>query len=307
MADRNGAPRLSVVVTLVDGGDQLRRCLDALTRQTGAPELEVLIPFDDTAGDLSALRQEFPEFRFMSLGALPTEKTPASPAGQHELFDRRRAAALAAVTGELVAMLEDRGVPRPDWAATFRDLHARLPHEVIGGAIDWAGRGIWSWAVYACDFSRYESVNPAGARTFVSDVNLCYKRRAVDATRALWKERYHEPQVHDQLRRQGAVLWFAPDAVVEESRRGLRLTPLLAERFAWGRLYAAVRVTGAPLTQRALRALATLVLPVLLYLRIARRHGGRVPGRLALATPALFLLLVAWSLGECAGYLTGES
>lgn len=306
MAERSGAPRISVVVTLVDGGEQLRRCLEALTRQTGAPELEVLIPFDDTAGDLSSIRQEFSACRFMALGTLRTTKPPTSAAGQHELFDRRRAAALAAATGDLVAMLEDRGVPRPDWAAAFRDLHDRLPHEVIGGAIDWAGHGIWSWSVYACDFSRYESVNQAGSRSFVSDVNLCYKRRAVDATRALWQERYHEPQVHDHLRREGATLWFAPEAIVKEARSGLRLAPLLAERFAWGRLYAAVRVAEAPITRRALRAVTTLLLPALLYLRIARIHGGRHPGRLLIATPALLLLLAAWSMGECAGYLTGE-
>ena len=306
MADRSEALRLSVVVTLVDGGEQLRRCLAALARQTGAPALEVLIPYDDTVGDLAETRREFSGFTFMPLGPVRTERSASSPAGQHELFDRRRAAALAAATGDLVGMLEDRGVPRPEWARTMRELHARLPHEVIGGAVDWAGRGILSWSVYACDFTRYESVNPAGQRAFVTDVNLCYKRRALDATRPLWQERYHEPRVHDAVRREGGVLWFAPEAVVDEARSGLRISALLAERFAWGRLYAAIRVADAPASRRALLALATVLLPALLYLRIFRRHARRTPARLLGATPALLLLLIAWSVGECAGYITGD-
>jgi len=295
-----------VVVTLVDGGDQLRHCLTALAEQAGAPPLEVLIPYDDSVGDLGALRNEFSGFQFIALGPVATERRSDSAAGQHELFDRRRAAALAVATGEIVAMLEDRGVPRPEWAATLRELHGRHPHEVIGGAVDWAGQGVLSWAVYACDFGRYASVHSEGAREFLTDCNLSYKRRALDATRSLWGERYHETQVHDQLRRDGVVLWFSPDAVVEEARAGLRLVPLLTERIAWGRLYGAIRLTGAPTGRRWLQAMTAAVLPLLLYWRIVRRHAGRTPGRLVRATPALLLLLAAWTLGECAGYLTGE-
>jgi hypothetical protein len=295
-----------VVVTLVDGGDQLRHCLTALAKQAGAPPLEVLIPYDDSVGDLAALRNEFSGFQFIALGPVATERRSASAAGQHELFDRRRAAALAVATGEIVAMLEDRGVPRPEWAATLCELHRRHPHEVIGGAVDWAGQGVLSWAVYACDFGRYASVHPEGSREFLTDCNLSYKRRALDATRSLWRERYHETQVHDQLRRDGVVLWFSPDAVVEEARAGLRLAPLLTERIAWGRLYGAIRLTGAPTGRRWLQAMTAAVLPLLLYWRIVRRHAGRTPGRLVMATPALLLLLAAWTLGECAGYLTGE-
>jgi hypothetical protein len=298
--------RCSVVVTIVDGGEQLRRCLLALAPQTGSPAVEVLIPWDDTVGDLATLRGEFPGFRFMPLGRLATMRSSGSPAGQHELIDQRRAAALAAATGDIVALLEDRGVPRPEWLRTVEDLHARLPHPAIGGAIDWAGKGVLSWAVYAGDFGRSRSAQPEGPREFLSSSNLSYKRSALEATRPLWRERYHETQVHDRLRRDGGVLWFAPAAVVEQTRSGLRLAPLLAERFAWGRRYGVTRVERASRAERSLRAITAMVLPALLYLRILLRHAPTSPGRLVMATPALLLLLSAWSLGEGAGYLTGE-
>lgn len=306
MAEHRERQRLSVVVTVIDGGEQLGRCLAALDSQRGPPELEVLVPHDDTVEDLAGLRKTFPRFAFLPLGCIPTAKPPRSPAGQHELFDRRRAAGLAAATGDIVAMLEDRAVSRPDWSGTLADLHTRLPHPVIGGAIDWAGRGVLSWAVYACDFGRYESAHPEGPRDFLSSCNLSYKRPALEATGPLWRERYHETLVHDQLRAEGATLWFAPAAVVVEARSGLRLRPLLSERFAWGRLYAAIRVARTARLQRWLRAITAILLPALLYLRILIRHAPQTPGRVLRATPALLLLLAAWCLGEGAGYLTGE-
>lgn len=97
-----------------------------------------------------------------------------------------------------------------------------------------------------------------------------------------------------------------PTALVEQARFGVRLAPLLAERFAWGRRYAVTRVDRASGFERAIRAITAMVLPALLYLRILLRHALETPGRLVMATPALLLLLVAWSLGEGAGYLTGE-
>ena len=294
-----------MVVTVVDGGEQLRRCLAALSRQSGGPELDVVVPYDDTC-DLGGLEREFPSFRFLRLGAVRTTRPSDSPAGQHELFDRRRAVGLAAVTGDLVAIIEDRGLPRPDWARLHADLHARLPHEVIGGAIDWAGNGILSWAIYACDFSRYASTTQPGPRAFVSDCNVTYKRAAIERTSPLWRERYHETEVHDALRANGGILWFAREPVVEEARSGLHVSSLLAERFAWARLYGATRVAGVSPVSRIARCLACVALPPVLYWRIVRRYVGLKPLELIRATPALLLLLSAWALGEFVGYATTE-
>ena len=46
---------LSVVVTIVDGGATLERCVEALHQQTGTVPLSVLVPFDNTVGDVAAL------------------------------------------------------------------------------------------------------------------------------------------------------------------------------------------------------------------------------------------------------------
>ena len=296
------------MVTIVDAGAALERCLAGLSAQAAAPEMEILVPWDDTVPGISALAAKHPGVRFLSLGKVPTQRDAKGPAGQHELFDRRRAAGLAAATGDLIAIVEDRGVPRPDWARILSALHERMPNAVIGGAIDHARDATLNWAVYFCDFGRYQSPFAAGPRDYVSDVNICYKRRAIDDTRELWRERYHETTVHWALQKQGEVLYLTPEFAVDQMRDGLTLSGCLSERIGWGRLFAYTRSRELSLVKRLVLAAASPLLPFVLFLRHLRgrleRHKDL--GAFTRAAPATFLLLAAWSLGELLGYLTAR-
>ncbi len=299
---------LSVVVTIVDGGAALVRCLRGLAAQEGAPSLEVLIPYDDSVSEVARLAEDFADFRFVDLGSLPTARSVDGPAGQHELYDRRRAAGLAAAGEDLVAIIEDRGVPRPDWARSMVQAHV-LPHAVIGGAVENGCDRLLNWAVYFCDYSRYQLPVSAGPVDYLSDVNVCYKRAALESTRHLWRERYHETTVHWALQRAGETLYLSAEPVVDQIRDGLALGPLLRERFAWGRLFGYTRVGESDCLPRAILALLAPLLPGLLLarqlrLRIAKRRDW---ARFALASPCMLLLLLAWSLGELFAYVTGEA
>ncbi len=300
--------RLSVVVTIVEGTRGLERCLAALSRQIDAPDLEILVPADDSLGNLDVLRSAFPKARFLPLGRLATSRPIDTHAGQHELFDRRRAAGLLAATGELIAILEDRSVPRPQWASAFVLAHAALPHAVVGGAIENGRDGMLNQAVYFCDFGRYHLPFSSGPRRWVSDVNVAYKRRALDATQELWRERYHETTVHWALQRAGETLYLDDRPVVDQMRDDLTMGRLVRERAAWGRLFAYTRGRELSGLQRAGWAAITPALPLLLLLRHTRDQWTRRQtfGRFLSASPLVFVLLVAWSAGEAAGYLTGE-
>jgi len=59
--------RLSVIVTVVDGGTALERCLSALDAQEGAPELEVLVPWDDSVPGVAAIAARHPSCRPVAL------------------------------------------------------------------------------------------------------------------------------------------------------------------------------------------------------------------------------------------------
>lgn len=300
-------PLLSVVVTVVDGGAALERCLAALAAQHDAPALEILVPFDATAASAAAIAARFPPARALELGQVPTTRPPRSPAGQHELFDRRRAAGLAAATGELVAIIEDRGVPDAAWAHDFVALHRALPNPVIGGAVANGRDALLNRAVFYCDFGRYAPPFEAGPRDYVTDVNVCYKRAALDRTRELWQDRYHETTVHWALRRAGETLWLAPRPLVRQVRDGLTLAGLLGERFAWGRLFAATRARESSPAARLARTLLSPALPIVMGLRILRGAAGRGEGAVAIAAaPVVLLLLTAWAAGEAAGYITAR-
>jgi hypothetical protein len=301
--------RLSVVVTIVDGGDALERCLAALAAQDDPPNLEIIVPWDDSVAAVAALAGRHGKCRFLPLGTIITEHPRTSAAGRHELYDRRRAAGLAAATGEIVGVLEDRGVPRRDWARTMVALHERLPHAAIGGAIENGRRSLALWAVYFCDFGRFQRPFEAGPRQWVSDINIGYKRRALDLTRDLWRDRYHETTVHWALQRAGETLYLSPDLIVEQMRVPSPFGALIAERVAWGRLFAHTRVRNSGLEERLWRTLLTPLLPVALFARLTRlQFAKRVTlGTFLKAAPAVLVLLIAWSLGEGIGYVTGKA
>ena len=55
-------PELSIILTVVDSGPVLRRCLEALKAQEDAPSMEVLVPFDDTVAEVANFAAEYPDF-----------------------------------------------------------------------------------------------------------------------------------------------------------------------------------------------------------------------------------------------------
>lgn len=301
------APKLSVVMTVVDGLAATDKAIDALRHQTDAPELELILPYDDSIREIAGLADKYPDVRFVEMGPVTPEHPIDNPAGQHELFDRRRAAGLAVATGDLIAILEDRGVPRPTWARTAVQLHDQ-PHAVVGGAVENGVDDLLNWAVYFCDFSRYQLPLAAGPRDYVTDVNIVYKRSALEKTQSLWKGRYHETTVNWSLLRDGDTLFLSPELVVDQERKGLHLPQLLSERYHWGRLFAYTRARESSRRQRALRLAMSPLLPTVLLLRHGRTQWDKRAHfpQYVRALPYVAALLTAWTVGEAEGYLKGK-
>jgi hypothetical protein len=306
MTGTRPAPEMSVVLTVVDGGPTLTRCLEALTTQAGAPALEVIVPWDESVPEVGPLAARFPGVRFPTLGRVETRHPTSTPGGQHELYDRRRAAGLAQASAPLVAILEDRGIPRPDWAERMLALHRSRRVAAVGGAVENGQTTLSSWAAYFCDFTRYQPPFVAGPRPYITDVNICYRREALEATRDLWQDRYHETVVHWALLNAGEVLWLSPEPIVDQQRTGLRPSAMFRERRDWGRLFAYTRVRELSPAKRLALILGTPVLPLVLFARhaVARLGKRRQWAEFVAASPLVLMLLAAWSWGELSGYLT---
>jgi hypothetical protein len=178
----------------------------------------------------------------------------------------------------------------------------------VGGAVECDGERLLQWAVYYCDFGRYQNPLPEGPAEFVSDSNVAYRREALERVAPAWNDDYHETAVHWALLAAGFELRQTPRVVVWQRRRGLGVAAALRERFVWAKSFAGTRARLEGPARRALYAALSPLLPFVLTGRLARRSLLRGPsrGRFLAALPLVFLLQSSWALGELAGYVAGR-
>jgi hypothetical protein len=252
--------------------------------------------------------QEFPEADFIDMGLVTTSALVGTHEAAHELYDRRTAAGLGVARGEIVALLEDYGIPQDDWCHNILEAH-KLPYGVIGGSVDHSGRGVLNWAVYFIDFGRYQPPLREGPVSYLTDVNVSYKRDLLESVKRVWANSYNEVVVHWALAKRGAVLWLRPQMVVSEDRGDLAFADLARERFAWGRLFGAVRAREMTQPRRALYIILGPALPLLLLARMTRAVFGRSNAwsPFLIAFPVTVVLTLIWSIGELFGYVTGRA
>ena len=299
-------PTLSIVLTIVQGGTYVRDFLEAVHSFENPPPLDVIIPYDASVSDVAEYADAYPDVTFLDLGVITPIRPITSEAGKHELYDRRRSAGLAAAKGDIIGILEDRGLPQADWARTIVRLYAETGKNVIGGAIECMEPvSALNWAFYVTDFGRYGRPFETGPADWVSDVNLTYSRKALDETRHLWKDRYHEPIVHWYLIDQGEDLWLSNEVIVHHRRPKATFGELLPERFDWGRLFGEIRVRNQSTPKRLALILAGPLIPPLLWFRHYKLQASKDRGmRYIKALPYVMLLSTAWTLGEVWGYIT---
>jgi hypothetical protein len=239
------------------------------------------------------------------MGVRRTLRPIATASGQHDLIDQRRAAGLREARGSLIAILEDRSPPRSDWAASMARLHNELPHGVIGGVIAFGPGDDLNWSLWACDFGRYAPGSPDGPRAWISDVNVCYKRRCVETTRDLWSERFNEARLHWALRERGETLYLANDAVVQNETTYRSVAEVLRERFQWGRSFGCARAAHASPVARFGYVVASPLIPLVLFARHWRTQQRLGNGsRFARAARYMLPVLLAWTAGEAWGTIT---
>jgi len=307
----NDNPALSVVVAIVSDtmsradASHLGPCLESLLRQTGAPPIEIVVPHHPFVEGIARMREQYPNVRFLEVSDL---RTYTGRPGSREHHDELRARGLAAARGSIVALIEDHGVPAADWAARFMEGHHGA-YAGLGGAIENGIDRPLNWAVYFCDFLRYQNPLPEGETASVSDANVAYKRAALDSVRPIWQEIFHEASVNGALMAQGKKLALAPRAVLYQHRQGLRLGPAIRERFVWGRSYGATRARLAGAAQRLFWCAFAPGLPVLMLARmtLSAWKKRRTVSPFLKAMPFTTALVVSWSCGELTGYLTGRA
>lgn len=299
---------LSVVVAIIAGGKStMETCLKALAESAEGIRLECLVPFDGRLDGVEELEREFPWASFIdSREGVLTEEFGSDSREHHDIL---RAMGLRQATAPIIALLEDHGTPDKGWCQAALRAHHESDAAVVGGAVENGMDRLLNWAVYYCDFGRYQNPVPETDVEFASDSNVSYKRDPLLGVKHQWLAAFHETSVNWEIQRRGGRLRLDPDMVVYQTRRTLRFAPALKERFVWGRSFAGTRAAEVTSLRRLIFAAFSFVLPFLLTARIVvqglqkRRHVGR----LLQALPLVFLLQVFWALGEFVGYVTGRA
>jgi hypothetical protein len=298
-------PELSVVVAIIEGGrTATETCLEALRTGAEGINLECIVPFDARLDAIDELKEKFPWARFIDARDLVDAEQIGQSSREHH--DVLRAAGLREASAPIVVLAEDHGTPSPGWCRAILDAHRNSDAAAIGGAVENGVDKILNWAVYYCDFGRYQNPVPEGDVEFLSDSNVSYKRDALWSVKNLWSDAFHETSVNWELRRRGAKLRLNPEMVVYQTRRVLRFGFALRERYVWGRSFAGTRALEISTLNRLIYAAFSFVLPFLLTSRIVsqglkkRRHLDK----LFLSLPLILLLQAFWASGEFVGYLT---
>ena len=298
---------LSVIVTIMNGATQPGRCLRALSSQTGAPPLEIIVPVFSKLDPVATLKHEWPAVRFIEIPDQP----PPTHGFQHWKHDRRRAVGVASARGDLVALTDEYAIPPERWCAMIRERHAASDAEVIGGALRLRTPKRINRAAFLCDFARFEPPFEPAETAFASLVNVSYKRSALEQCSHQWRDFFDETVVHDRIRRVGGRILLDPELVVDYDHGELFLVPLLRGKYESGRTFAGRRIQNAGSATRISFAAGAGLLPAVLFGRklgaaIASGERNRVAAFFA-AAPLLAACLVAWSAGEFTGYVTGRA
>jgi hypothetical protein len=309
VGDQN-RPAFSVVVAMVsdttDTADtsHLIPCLNALLAQTGAPSLEIIVPYHAGVQEISGVESRYAQVKFLKVTDL---KTYSGRKNSREHHDELRARGLAVAQGSLVALIEDCGIAASDWVAQMVEAH-RQPMGGVGGAMENGIDKPLNWAVYYCDFLRYQQPLPAGDAWTISDANCSYKKSALEGIGSVWREVFHESSINDALRAKGDKVVLAPAAVVSQHRLGLTLGSALKERYVWGRSYAASRSKLATTGKRLFWGAFSPALPVLMLTRMTLMawKKRRTWSAFVKAFPLTAMLIVSWAAGEFIGYITGR-
>jgi len=288
------ATPVSVAVVAICSEQHLLRCLTSLEAQRGAPPFEIVVAAAPRLGDLSAMAQRFPETRFVEMSA---EATPAALA----------ATAVRESASDFILLTEDHCSAHRDWVATLLgSLDER--QRTVGGPLDpLPGMRSFDWAFYFVDFFRYMSPRKSGWTRSLSVCNVGYRAADLREMSGDWRSAFHETRVHEELRRKCGPHYFDARARMTTGRQvGYRDGH--RERYAFGRIFAAQRISSGDRARRLLYSIGSATLPPLLLGRMALR-AVREPGtarRYVASLPHLFTLVMAWSWGEFLGYSTGR-
>jgi glycosyltransferase involved in cell wall biosynthesis len=289
-------PALSIVIASVNGYRYIAQCLSSLEKQHAREYAEVIVA--ECSGDDTAKRiaEEYPHVKVIPISI---------PRPIPEL----RSIGIREARADIVVTAEDHCLFDENWYTRILRAHQDNPHPAIGGAVENGScERLVDWAAYICEYGKFMLPFAPGPSTDLPGPNVSYKRDILEKTcgdlldRGVW-----ENVLHGRLLSRGMELRIDPSIVVYHAKR-FGFWEFLAQRYYFGRSFAAVRVAAAPLPMRLFFVAISLLLPPLFLWRYSKYFIGkrRFIKEVLKTFPLLVLFAVAWSVGEFLGYAFGD-
>ena len=214
-------------------------------------------------------------------------------------------AAIRRATGTYLAVLDARCPPTTAWFDGVRRAIADGVPAFFGPVTFRKGGNGQSIVEYLLEYGQF--ARPIGeGMDEVPGNNLVFRRDLLKEG-DLREHQFHKVFFVGRLKQQGHAPVYRDNVEVIYGKRYGRLH-YLRRRFAHGRTYAALRSAGQGAGYRFWRAVSSPGLPLLRLFRIANSLRGKPSLQAALLWHPVYALAaeIAWSLGECTGYLTGK-
>lgn len=283
---------LSVIVPFVNSFADVRGCLEALARQSGA-RIEAIVIERHGAEARRQVTDAFPDAVVISV---PSDAT--IPHMRALGFDRASAPA--------IAVIEDHVLVPEGWAK--RLLHALSEGaDVAGGPVENAAvEAQVDWAAFLCEYSAILPPLPGGESDWLPGNNVVYRADVLRRYRDVIAEEKWENRLHDAMRADGVKLMMLPDLVVGHKMH-YTFNLYMSQRYLYSRSYAGARVRGKPLPVRMAYGLVAFALPAIMFVRTVRTilRKGRHIEKLWPSLPMLAAFSCSWGVGEVVGYWFG--
>jgi glycosyltransferase involved in cell wall biosynthesis len=287
-------PQLSVIIASYNPGKLIESCLESLKNQNTDQPFEIIVVDSSSDGVDSLIGKQFPDVRLYQFS-------------ERKFCGDARNCGLSVAQGEIIAFIDADCRADQNWANQILQAH-QSSHLAIGGAIANANpQSAIGWASYFCEFSQWMPGFPSRNMADIAGANMSYKKRAFEEYGLFIAGTYSsDTEFHWRLEKNGLVLQFLPSILVFHHNID-RLRRFLRHEFEHGRSFARVRMKSRCFSKfrRWIYATFSFLMPPWLFFKIGRNNLKNRTYLLHFlkAWPLLTLGLIAWSLGECVGYL----
>jgi hypothetical protein len=281
---------LSVIVATTQQWPEIRECMASLYLQAQTAGAEIIV--GDAHGH--GLPDESPFSNVICL------RSPGASVYQ------MRALAMAQARGKIVAVTEDHCRVSADWCANILQAHREYPEvAVIGGAVEnGATNTLIDWASFF--YANGSAMRPLGTKVArqLLQLNLSYKQRVVPKTTPELGRM--EFMLIQTLRGQGETL-LVDDRIVQYHVQSLGFLGTCLLHYHGSKSVSGFRLQHIGPLERGIRLAACFAMPPILFARalLPLRGKHRLRGKIAMALPALALLVCIRAVGAFAGLVAG--